>query len=353
MQELSKYFSMPEKAVAKQLGVCLTSLKKICRQNGINRWPYRKIKSLDKKLRKLDAAMTHAKDDVSMLRAMHYTPGCARWSDASDQPGAWGADSPFLCPTDESNAVTPRYSATSPSGSGSLTPAHLWEQAPFPSARARPAAAHREHVAAEGRGQARGSTGNVAAQGPKDVVGHAAACSALKESATSVVKTETQDESGTSGVPASQSPQELSDDELIAMLAECAAKPAGACHEDFAAGNCHENFAQVLSERMSAVADELQQMQQSDSETSLADDGTNMVPGDEALMAALANCCGGHSPFEEQPGDFDANGCNVETKGASNEQAKGNSELLSLSQAACDDSSLWLDDDGPQLLWQH
>ena len=44
MQELSKYFSMPEKAVAKQLGVCLTSLKKICRQNGINRWPYRKVR---------------------------------------------------------------------------------------------------------------------------------------------------------------------------------------------------------------------------------------------------------------------------------------------------------------------
>ncbi|EKX30979.1 hypothetical protein GUITHDRAFT_83535 [Guillardia theta CCMP2712] len=43
MQELSKYFKMPEKAVAKELGICLTSLKKVCRQNGINRWPYRKV----------------------------------------------------------------------------------------------------------------------------------------------------------------------------------------------------------------------------------------------------------------------------------------------------------------------
>ena len=43
MQDLSKYFKMPEKAVAKALGICLTSLKKICRQNGINRWPYRKV----------------------------------------------------------------------------------------------------------------------------------------------------------------------------------------------------------------------------------------------------------------------------------------------------------------------
>jgi hypothetical protein len=46
MQELSKYFKMPEKPVAKHLGICLTSLKKICRANGISRWPYRKVRSV-------------------------------------------------------------------------------------------------------------------------------------------------------------------------------------------------------------------------------------------------------------------------------------------------------------------
>ena len=46
VQELSKYFKMPEKAVAKHLGIDLTSLKKICRANGINRWPYRKVRSV-------------------------------------------------------------------------------------------------------------------------------------------------------------------------------------------------------------------------------------------------------------------------------------------------------------------
>mmetsp|Transcript_28815 Transcript_28815/g.66582 ORF Transcript_28815/g.66582 Transcript_28815/m.66582 type:complete len:292 (-) Transcript_28815:47-922(-) len=58
LDELSQYFHLPEKAVAKQLGVCLTSLKKICRQNGITRWPYRKLKSLDKKINKLESALT-------------------------------------------------------------------------------------------------------------------------------------------------------------------------------------------------------------------------------------------------------------------------------------------------------
>jgi len=46
--ELSKYFHLPINQVAKELGVCATILKKICRRNGIPRWPHRKIKSLDK-----------------------------------------------------------------------------------------------------------------------------------------------------------------------------------------------------------------------------------------------------------------------------------------------------------------
>ncbi len=37
LEELSKYFHLPEKAVAKELGICLTSLKKICRSYGESR----------------------------------------------------------------------------------------------------------------------------------------------------------------------------------------------------------------------------------------------------------------------------------------------------------------------------
>ena len=55
IDELSQYLHLPEKAVAKELGICLTSLKKLCRQHGITRWPYRKLKSLDKKLAKAES----------------------------------------------------------------------------------------------------------------------------------------------------------------------------------------------------------------------------------------------------------------------------------------------------------
>ena len=41
--ELSRYFHLPINQVAKELGVCATILKKICRRNGIPRWPHRKV----------------------------------------------------------------------------------------------------------------------------------------------------------------------------------------------------------------------------------------------------------------------------------------------------------------------
>lgn len=43
LEHLSRYFHLPINDVAKELGVCATVLKKICRRNGIPRWPHRKV----------------------------------------------------------------------------------------------------------------------------------------------------------------------------------------------------------------------------------------------------------------------------------------------------------------------
>jgi len=56
--ELAKYFHLPINQVAKELGVCATILKKICRRNGIPRWPHRKIKSLDKMIANLEVNLS-------------------------------------------------------------------------------------------------------------------------------------------------------------------------------------------------------------------------------------------------------------------------------------------------------
>ncbi|XP_029116781.1 uncharacterized protein [Elaeis guineensis] len=43
LEEISKYFSLPIAEAASILGVCTRVLKRICRENGIVRWPYRKF----------------------------------------------------------------------------------------------------------------------------------------------------------------------------------------------------------------------------------------------------------------------------------------------------------------------
>mmetsp|Transcript_34679 Transcript_34679/g.71585 ORF Transcript_34679/g.71585 Transcript_34679/m.71585 type:complete len:533 (-) Transcript_34679:331-1929(-) len=69
MDELTQYLHLPEKVVAKQLGICLTSLKKLCRQHGITRWPYRKLKSLDKKIAKAETGSGVGGEDPNALKA--------------------------------------------------------------------------------------------------------------------------------------------------------------------------------------------------------------------------------------------------------------------------------------------
>ena len=48
MSELQVVFHLPMAEAALKLGVCSTVLKKICRRNGISRWPYRLIRKIDK-----------------------------------------------------------------------------------------------------------------------------------------------------------------------------------------------------------------------------------------------------------------------------------------------------------------
>lgn len=51
-ENLKKYFDMPINRAALELDCCISVLKKRCREVGIDRWPYRKILSLNKTIEK-------------------------------------------------------------------------------------------------------------------------------------------------------------------------------------------------------------------------------------------------------------------------------------------------------------
>lgn len=53
IQKLAQYFHLPINEAARHLNICPTVLKKICRKNGLPRWPHRKLQSITRELEKI------------------------------------------------------------------------------------------------------------------------------------------------------------------------------------------------------------------------------------------------------------------------------------------------------------
>ncbi|OQR98434.1 hypothetical protein ACHHYP_08663 [Achlya hypogyna] len=60
IEELREHFDQPIVEVARHFGICITLMKKVCRRNGIKRWPHRQIRSLTKSISSMEAAMMTA-----------------------------------------------------------------------------------------------------------------------------------------------------------------------------------------------------------------------------------------------------------------------------------------------------
>lgn len=66
LADLARYFHLPINEAAQQLNICTTLLKKLCRNNGVKRWPHRKLKSLDVLITTLESQLENDQSNTSI-----------------------------------------------------------------------------------------------------------------------------------------------------------------------------------------------------------------------------------------------------------------------------------------------
>ena len=64
------YPNRPINEAAKYLGICPTVLKKICRKNGLPRWPHRKLQSIERELQKLEELLVDPSQSCDQISAL-------------------------------------------------------------------------------------------------------------------------------------------------------------------------------------------------------------------------------------------------------------------------------------------
>ncbi|PIN25160.1 hypothetical protein CDL12_02103 [Handroanthus impetiginosus] len=70
LKDFKDYFHLPMEVAAQKMNVCLTVMKKVCRKNGVLRWPHRKIKSIERKIAKKRKILDESGDNEEKARAL-------------------------------------------------------------------------------------------------------------------------------------------------------------------------------------------------------------------------------------------------------------------------------------------
>lgn len=65
-KKVKENFHLPLTEVAKKFGMCSTAFKKLCRKHGVMQWPYRTLRSLEKKMASLRAEQKFTNDNNSI-----------------------------------------------------------------------------------------------------------------------------------------------------------------------------------------------------------------------------------------------------------------------------------------------